>query len=90
MSYIRIHIHTQMNRRVTFFFFLFFSFFFGGGLFFFYYYCSNHSLDTSNVLVVVLGQLPTKDNSPPDKNKAQPLLTEATILGLFPTKTTPH
>ena len=39
----------------------------------------------------VLGQLPTKDNSPPDTNKSQPLPTRTTIpIGLFPTRTTPR
>ena len=38
----------------------------------------------------VLGQLPTGDNSPPDKNKAQLLPTRTTIpIGQFPTRTTP-
>ena len=32
------------------------------------------------ILGPVLGQLPTKDNSPPDKNKAQPLPTRTTDL----------
>ena len=31
------------------------------------------------MLYLVLGQLPTEDNSPPDKNKAQPLPTGTTI-----------
>ena len=37
----------------------------------------------------VLGQLPTEDNSPPDKKKAlEPLSTGPRFLGLFPTRTT--
>ena len=33
---------------------------------------------------MVRGQLPTKDNSPPDKNKAQPLHTGTTIPRTIP------
>ena len=33
---------------------------------------------------MVLGQLPSKDNSPPNKNKAQPLPTGATTPTIIP------
>ena len=39
---------------------------------------------------MVLGQLPTKHNFPPDKNKAQPLPTGTTIPRTIPHQDTPH
>ena len=47
-------------------------------------------LAMSCCIKTVLGQLPTKDNFPPDKNKAQPLPTGPTIPMSIPSRTTPH